>query len=411
MNVIDELATVCGEAHVRVATAVDAVAGVPSRWVVAPADAEAVGAVLRVAAERDLSVTVCGSGSKLDWGGPPAHVDIVLDTGRLAGVSIDHEGETISVGAGTPLRAVRAALARTGRRLALDVGSPAATVGGVIATDEAGPLRFAFGTPRDLVRELRFIRADGTSAVAAPGLSADPGQHEVSALLCGSYGTLGIITEATLRLEVQPAARGWITRRVRTPAEVHELTSVLIAGAVEPSAIEVDLPGHRRPGELSVLIEGGAEDAETRSRIAARTLGGDAEVSSTPPIWWGRYPFDSDDLALELTAPVADLHAAMYVLRDAAGGSVPVRGSAGAGVVHAALPMRISAERLGAVVTAVRMTLLARGGRCVLLRAPRGLRAVVPSDGPITALPTLRRLKERFDPERRLAPGRLPGGR
>ncbi len=65
--------------------------------------------------------------------------------------------------------------------------------------------------------------------------------------------------------------------------------------------------------------------------------GADA-TSTRPPEWWGRYPFDRGDVALKIATPIADLYAALYALRDAAGSPVPVRGSAGVGVCYASLP-------------------------------------------------------------------------
>src|SRR5689334_15528671 len=115
-------------------------------WVAAPADGDELSAVLRIAAEEHLSVAASGAGSKLDWGAVPSELDILVDTARLSGVyDHDRDNELATIGAGTPLRAIRAALAPAGQRLALDVGSPGATLGGVIATNEAGPLRLACG--------------------------------------------------------------------------------------------------------------------------------------------------------------------------------------------------------------------------------------------------------------------------
>jgi glycolate oxidase FAD binding subunit len=410
---MDELAAVCGEGHVRPATPVDVVGGVPARWVAAPSDAEEVSGLLRVAAAHDLAVVVTGSGSKLDWGGPPSHVDILVDTDRLSGFHVTDSNATI--GAGTPLRAVRAGLGRSGLRLTLDVGSPGATLGGVLATNEAGPLRLTYGTPRDQVVSMRFVRADGSTAEAGSGAPKDPMGYDLSKLLCGSYGTLGVITEATLRLHPVPEARAWIVRSVRSPLEVSELTTALLRSALEPAAIEVDLPAALyRPGplgELSVLVEGTPGFVADRGQAIARLLANGATAQETPPDWWGRYPFSPDDLALQVDAPVTDMHAALYALRDATGAPVPVRGSIGSGSVHVGLSSRIGADRLGAVMTAVRTTLMSRGGRCEMLRGPQRLRALMLGGGPTLELPMMRQLKERFDPDRRLSPGRLPGGR
>ncbi|HLL65144.1 MAG TPA: FAD-binding oxidoreductase [Micromonosporaceae bacterium] len=410
-GVLDALAAQCGEGFARTAGAADRVGERQGRWVAAPADARGVAGVLEVADRHDLAVVACGAGTKLDWGTPPLRVDVLLDTGRLAGVAVAADGATVTVGAGTPLRAVHAAATRAGRRLPLDVGSAGATVGGVLAVNEAGPLRFSAGAPRDLVTSVRYVRADGVVASAGGADTAGAVDTEEASdtarLLCGSFGTLAVITAATLRLQPVPAARAWVTRSVRTPLEMHQLTSLLLAAPVPPTAVEINLPR----GELTVLVEGLVDDVTRRTRAAHRLLGGDASAAHRPPAWWGRYPFGADDIALRLAVPFTDLHAAIYALRDAAGMSVPVRGTAGSGVVYAALGAGTPPARVRTVVDAVRTTLLARGGSCVLLRAPDRVRAEVERGHSGAVLPLVRRVKERFDPRGRLAPGRLAGGR
>jgi glycolate oxidase FAD binding subunit len=139
-------------------------------------------------------------------------------------------------------------------------------------------------------------------------------------------------------------------------------------------------------------------------------LRGDARVTEEPPRWWHRYPFEPGEVALRLEVPISDLHAAIYALRDAVGGPVPVRGSAGVGVVHAALPSTLSADRVAAILDAVRGVLLFRGGFCVVVSAPGIVRREIDLWGQVPALATLREVKVRFDPHGRLAPGRYVGG-
>ncbi|GAB3965312.1 FAD-binding oxidoreductase [Plantactinospora veratri] len=420
----------------------------------------------------------------------PSQVDIVLDTGRLAGVWQQPEDELVAeIGAGTPVRAAAAILERTGRRLPIDVPSVGATVGGVVAADESGPLRHLHGRPCDQLVGVSYVDASGVLAHARAGATGRSGERsgpvpadpDVTRLLCGSQGALGVLVSATLRVQPIPASRNWVVRSVWTPLEVHDLVRAVLDAELRPTAVEVDLPGGRtqparrdlrslgsgghlppdgpgatgapgpsgrssargwfetpvgpvggsgdraepgsgravgvrgRPGEpgagtLAVLLEGGpAEVAERAARLTA-LLGGDAQVLGAAPGWWRRYPFRPDEVALRIEVPIGDLHAAVYALRDAAGAPVPVRGSAGLGVVHAALPSDASPERVGAILDGVRAVLRARSGRCVVVAAPPRIREAVDLWGELPDLPQLRRVKEHFDPARRLAPGRYPGG-
>jgi glycolate oxidase FAD binding subunit len=425
IDIAARLADICGPQFARFAGAADGVAGRPARWVAAPGTVEAVGAVLRVAIDHDLCVVARGAGTKLDWGAAPSQVDIVLDTGRLAGVWHRSADEPLAeVGAGTPLRSVQAILERAGQRLPLDAPSTGATIGGVVAADEAGPLRHRHGTPCDQLMGVSYVDAAGVLTHAGGWAAGETPGHDLARLLCGSQGALGVLVSATLRVQPIPASRVWVSRSVWTPLEVHDLVREILAATLTPAAIEVDLPAadpgpaprhgryprHPGAGSLVVLLEGGRGDVADRVTRLAALADGDVHASVAPPSWWRSYPFTPDDVALRIEVPISDLHAAVYALRDAAGAPVPVRGSAGLGVVHAALPGGMPADRVAAILSAVRGVLLARGGRCVVVSAPPRIRQSIDLWGDLPTLPLLRRVKEHFDPHQRLAPGRFLGG-
>jgi glycolate oxidase FAD binding subunit len=415
-----ELAEICGPGFVRVAGAADTVAGTPARIVAAPGNLAGLVATMRVAVDRDLTVVPRGAGTKLDWGAAPSHVHLILDIGRLAGVWHHSPAErTVEVGAGTPLRAAQARLARSGQRVALDPASVDATVGGVISTDEAGPLAHLFGPPTAQVLGVSYVRADGALAHSGGRSRGRTAEAGAAALMCGSYGTLGILASVTLQTQPTPESRVWVRRSVWTPLEVNDLVREVTSSGVEPAAIEFDLPSappglptgrSRGPGMIAVLLEGAAAQVEESAVIAQALLGGRASRTVTPPGWWRRYPFGADDVALRLAAAPADLHAAVYALRDAAGVAVPVRGSAGLGVVHAALPSAIPPPRVAEIIDAVRGVLVRRNGRCLVLSAPPATRAALDLWGNVADLPLQRQIKERFDPAGRLSPGRYVGG-
>ncbi|MEV4753545.1 FAD-binding oxidoreductase [Micromonospora sp. NPDC049559] len=420
------LIEICGPEFTRPSGAADEVAGAPSRWVAAPPDVEGVSAILRVAAEHDLSVVPRGAGTKIDWGATPSSspVDIVLDTGRIAGIWHRPEDQlVVEVGAGTPVRSVQSVLERRGQRLALDVPSDGATIGGVIAADEAGPLRHRHGTPCDQLFGISYVDAAGVLTHAGGWSAGDNTASELARLLCGSHGALGVLVSATLRVQPLPASRIWVTRPLWTPLEVPNLVLDILAAQLSPAAVEVDLlaeegaaPARRdaagRPlaGTLAVLLEGGAADVADRVRRLGNLLDGQETTSAAPPPWWRRYPFGPDDVALRVDVPLPDLPAAVYALRDAVGEPVPIRGSAGLGTVHAVLPGKTSPHRVGAILAAVRNVLLARRGRCVVIAAPPAVRGSVDLWGDVPDLSLLRRVKQRFDPAQRLAPGRFVGG-
>jgi len=372
------LIDICGPDFAREAGAADMVAGHLASFVAAPATTRAVMDTLRLAAERGLAVVPRGAGTKIDWGTPPLGIDLLLDTSRLDGLW-DHRPEqlTAQVGAGTPVRAVQAALALRGQRLAVDPPSRTATIGGMLAVNESGPLRHRYGSPAAQVDRITYVDSGGEPG-ESDGEDGSPGIAEVT----------GVIVSAALRLQPLPAARRWVVLPVSTPLQVHHQVAAALAERVTPSAIEVDLPvqaGARMTaqpaGSLAVLLEGEPAEVVARAEQLARALAGTATVSPTAPRWWGRYPFGPDDVALRIAVPTADLHAAVYALRDVAGIPVPVRGSAGIGTVHAVLPGTLAPERVEGILDAVRGVLLARGGRCVVIAAPPAISTVVAMAG------------------------------
>ncbi|GAB1688788.1 FAD-binding oxidoreductase [Krasilnikovia sp. M28-CT-15] len=365
--VLRALIDICGPAFARLAGPADTVAGRAARFVAGPATATALADALRLAATRGLAVRPRGAGTKLDWGTPPTGVDVLLDTGRLAGVwHHDPSAGTAEVGAGTPVHAVQAALARHGQRLAVDPPSAGATIGGMLAVNESGPLRHRYGTAADQVRHVSYVDRAGEPGSSDGRAGTRPGGVAVD----------GVIVSANLRLEPLPAARRWVSVAVSTPLQVHNLVEETLAQLVDPSAIEVDLPRsvprttEQPPGSLAVLLEGAPTSVAERADRLAAAIGDRVTISPVAPRWWGRYPFGHDDVALRIAVPIADLHAAVYALRDAAGAVVPIRGSAGLGTVHAVLPGSTPPDRVEAILDAVRGVLLARGGRAVVISAP-----------------------------------------
>ncbi len=372
--VLRALVDICGPDFARPAGHADTVAGGRARFVAAPATTDGVVQTLRLAARHGLGVAARGAGTKIDWGFLPGRVELLLDTGRLAGIWHHRPADrTAEIGTGTPVRAVQAALALQGQRLAVDPPSPGATLGGVLAVNEAGPLQYRFGSPIEQVETYTFVSPSGVAgSVYTSAEDADPGPPP------------GVLVSVNVKLEQLPHARRWISHPVWTPLQVHNLVAHTLDAEVSPSAMEVDLPAQvapglaeQRPGALAVLLEGGPVAVRERAARLAGELGQDATVAGVPPAWWGRYPFGPDDIVLRLTVAIADLHAAVYALRDALGGPVPVRGSAGSGTVHAVLPGQIEPERVEGILDAVRGVLLARGGRCVVVAAPPPVRSVV----------------------------------
>lgn len=400
---------------VAVATPDDSVDGVAAALVARPGSTAEVAEVMRTAATRGLAVVPRGHGTKLSWGRPPERVDLLVDLSGMAAVQDHAAGDLIvDVQAGAALSAVQDAVAGAGQRLALDDPLGGATVGGALAANLSGPGRMAFGGPRDLLIGVTLVRADGVVAKAGGRVVKNVAGYDLGKLLVGSFGTLGVITEAVFRLHPRPAARRLVTAPFERPEEAQRLVQSVLQAQVTPAAVEVDLPAEG-PGTVDVLLEGIEAGVAGRVATTRQLLGRSAEESDLPA-GWGAFPWagrrPEQTTALKATFALSGLARVLATARTAAAGAgarLHLRGSGGAGVLYgAATDAAPTAVRQ--LVDRLRPECTALGGALVVLDAPAEVKAVVDSWGPVGALDLMRRVKREFDPERRLAPGRFVGG-
>jgi glycolate oxidase FAD binding subunit len=440
-----QLTSACSE--VRTAVKSDAVGGVIPGYVAAPASTAEASAVLRAAAELGLAVVPRGGGTRLDWGAPPSRCDLLVET-RLMDAVLEHAaGDLVArVQAGVRLDRLAEVLGRADQRLALDPpagasgtsadGAPAGgTVGGLIAAGVAGPLRLRFGTPRDLLIGITMVRADGIVARAGGKVVKNVAGYDLGKLLAGSSGTLGLLTEATFRLHPRPPAATYVSLACADAAAAATALLTAAGSALAPSAAELDWPGQDAPLGLAVLLEGDAEGVAERATRMSDLLTGETFVgrlaglraSSEPPPWWGRAAA-TDGTVVRIAFWAGQLAGVLRAIRAAgtqAGLDPAVSGSAAAGVLHAALPANAPATAAAQFVTGLRDALgsdagleveaavrSATGprGSAVILHAPPAVRDTVDLWGPVPAVALMRAIKDQFDPEHRMAPGRFAGG-
>ncbi|KNX37474.1 FAD-binding oxidoreductase [Luteipulveratus halotolerans] len=386
---------------VRPGTDTDAVAGVVPRLVAEPASTDDVSRVMKDAAAQGHSVVVRGNGSKSTWGVPPSSLDLLVDLSRMNRV-LEHEaGDLIvSAQAGTPLADLQEALAPAGQRLGVDDVVPRTTIGGLIATNVSGPRRVALGTVRDLVIGVTVVRADGVVAKAGGKVVKNVAGYDLSKLMVGSFGTLGVVTEATFRLHPVPEASTWLTVEAESPSAASDLIASVVHSQVVPAAVEVDaVPG--APTRLSVLLEGTERGVAQRSE-RVRDLLGTTTTYDVPLALPGHA--DGARTLLKLTTQISS---APEIAQAAVDLGFHVRGSVGVGVLYASTG---EAARASAAVGTLRTLTGRSGGAAVVLDAPTDVRDVVDMWGPVQGLDLMRRVKHEFDPDNRLAPGRFVGG-
>ncbi len=338
----------------------------------------------------------------------------MLDVSRMAGVLEHAAGDLIvKAQAGTPLAAVQQAVAQAGQRLALDDPLGGATVGGALATNLSGPLRMAFGTARDLLIGITIVRADGVVAKAGGRVVKNVAGYDLGKLMIGSFGTLAVITEATFRLHPLPAARRLVSATFERPEQAQRMAQGVLHAQVVPSALEVEAGADG--GSVAVLLEGTEAGVEGRAANARELLGGTAQVGDVPE-GWGAFPWmgtGDRPVALKATFALSGLARVLAAARTAAaetGTDLRLRGSAGAGVVYGVLPGGTDPAAVATVVQRLRAECTAVGGSLVVVDGPPEALEATDVWGPVSAIDLMRRVKEQFDPERRLAPGRFVGG-
>jgi glycolate oxidase FAD binding subunit len=353
-------------------------------------------------------IGIAGAGTAAGWASPLGPVDHVLDTTGLTGVITHNPGDmTVSVRAGTPLRDLQAELAPHGQHVAFDAARVAdgATVGGLVATADAGPSALVFGSMRDLVIGVTVVLADGTVARSGGHVIKNVAGYDLAKLLHGSHGTLGVLAEVVLRLHPVP-------KRTATLAVLCSLeeaaahAATVLGGPYEPAALE-----WTSDGTLLVKIEGTEDALDARLQRLRKALGADpcnerhsrrldsneSAVRPGDPDPWERHAS-----LVRGTPQHASLRIGLRpsrlpgILADLPASAVTA--GLGTGVATVALPPEAVAEAHERVSAA--------GGTSVLRSRPAG--AEVPAWGPApSAIAVLRAVKAELDPQGRLGPGRF----
>ncbi|HTR79849.1 MAG TPA: FAD-binding oxidoreductase [Gemmatimonadaceae bacterium] len=255
-------------------------------------DVEALAERVRVAARAGESLRVVGAGTWLDAAAPVAASE-PLSVRDLTGVVEYVPGDlTITVRAGTTLEDVDRITREQGQWLTLDpYGSRAGTIGATIATASAGPLATSFGTPRDVVLGLEAVLGTGTIMRAGGRVVKNVAGFDLVRLLCGSWGTLGVITEATLRLRALPEREETLATGLEdAPSAVQAFRAAMRDLPFNPLACEVlngALAAKLGLGDGAVALTrlGGNPDALGAQRAAVQALG---ETSVVDPAIWER---------------------------------------------------------------------------------------------------------------------------
>jgi glycolate oxidase FAD binding subunit len=410
----------------------------------APRDSNDVAAALSWALAEGRPVDVVGQGSKRLIG-PPPFGQTTLDLSALAGIVTYEPAELVlTVRAATPIAEIEMLLESQGQQLAFEpmdygalLGGPAGrgTLGGVLASNLSGPRRLKAGAARDHFLGVAAVSGRGEAFRAGGRVVKNVTGYDICKLLAGSWGTLAVMTEATIKVLPKPETEiSVVALGLDDGAAVRAMTAAMasaceVAGAAHlPAAVAARSPIGELVASgraLTVLrLEGVVPSVAHRQQVLVELLRDCGEVHAvddfvsrrlwravrdvTPfaadltgvdaPLWRiATTPSRAAEVAATIASATANAPAGdPGMLYDLAGGLIwallPPSHDAGAGPVRAALA--------------------AAGGHATLVRAPASVRAAVdmcqPQHRQLAAL--TRRVKDSFDPRHVLNPGRMWAG-
>jgi len=283
-------APILAGALVRSGKDADRIDGVRPRLVVEPRTDEEVAALLAWASRERLTVVFRGGGTKRGWGRVPAPIDLLVSLRGLNRVLAHaHADLTASVEAGATLAELNASLGRHRQWLPVDGAADEATVGGAIATNDTGPLRHRYGTPRDLLIGVRLATTDGRLVKAGGNVVKNVAGYDLGKLVSGSFGSLAAIVSATFKLLPVPASSQTLSATFEDRDDVAAAVARLNESQLEPAAVELLA---RYGGPYVLLVRFATSPAAAAAQVEqARVLAGTGEIVTGEPesALWRRY--------------------------------------------------------------------------------------------------------------------------
>lgn len=410
-----------------------------------PASTEEVSAIMAFASAERLKIAPRGSGTKMGFGGVPEQIHVVLALSRLNKV-VDHEPADMiaTFQAGTLLREAQAILSRNGQFIAIDPPhADLATIGGILATNSSGPRRLRYGTARDLVLAIRVVHANGKVTKGGAKVVKNVTGYDMNKLYIGSLGTLAIIVEVTFRLFPVPTCEKSFLAAFASLDAAQGVVARILDSSVVASALELlnpeascqiteqaGLPWPKGSYGLAVAVGSVRREAVEAQLGTIRRFCDEAGISegclldeqlhetfwrATRDLRWGGGLQTVLKASVLLTKVAEGVRLGQEVAaREGLG--LGIVSEAGSGIIRYYLTGDTdSPEQFEQGVTKAIKRLRAFAqeaeGSLVVLEAPPKIKSKVDVWGSIgNALPLMRGLKEQFDPDRVLNPGRFVGG-
>ncbi|MFC4076291.1 FAD-binding oxidoreductase [Salinithrix halophila] len=404
--------------------------------VVVPETEDQIAKILRHADHRGWKVTITGGGSKRGFGGLRKRYDLELSLAAYKGVVEHRAGDmTVTARAGTTISELASYLSKEGQMLPVDPRWPGtATLGGVVAANDSGPKRLRYGGVRDFVLGIRVIRADGCIIRTGGKVVKNVAGYDMNKLFVGSMGTLGVMTELTVKLRPVPKEESLVIVLFRKGAEdeIQPWVRAIQSATLEPCILELLNPalaekmtGSPRYG-LAIAWEDRKEAVEAQEKWLRSHCPAGAHLAfyrraEAKARWeeWSRLPPNgvdaergSETVSVKVGTRNTDVAACVRFATgraDDEGLRVLAHGGAGHGItrVYADGPP----SQVVGYLADLRTFAIGRGGYAVVDHMPFSMRKRFDAWGDrIAPLPLMEGIKHSFDPNRTLNDQRFVGG-
>jgi glycolate oxidase FAD binding subunit len=398
-----------------------------------------IGDVVRLAVAERQAVYPLGGRTLLDIGLPPARSGVAVDLRALSNV-LDYPARdmTITVEAGITVARLQALLAAENQRLPIDVPcAEQATLGGALAANVSGPRRLGFGTLRDYVIGISIVNDEGQQTKAGGRVVKNVAGYDLCKLHVGALGTLGIISQVTLKLRPLPESKALVTFGCETAA-LERLLDHLHQTRTRPVCLDVlNSPAVRAIGratglslpEASWAIVVGFEDngdavgwqvRQLLQELASADMDGlEARAGDASEALWhalvaftasgGRQPpaQGASFKANLLPQAVASFCQQAATLPE----PVCLHAHAGSGIVRGHFDGDLTLPRIATMLKELTDTAVRAEGNLILPHCPVEWKRELPVWGRERGdLGLMRQVKEKLDPNNIFNPGRFVGG-
>lgn len=411
--------------------------GNSGHFIVAPQTEEEISTILNYANSHKLSISIIGGGTKRGFGGQIEKVDILLSLAHYKGVVEHTVGDmTLTVKSGTNFKALQEYLAQYNQQLAVDPCWPEyATLGGIIAANDSGPRRLGYGSARDSVIGMRMIYPDGSIIRTGGKVVKNVAGYDMNKLFIGSMGTLGVISEVTVKL--RPIAKCQSIVLLLFPKgnleDIRQFAVELLDSILEPVCLELLNPSlsERLTKEKCFTLVISFEDVESSVRYQEEWIKNRKpenanliilEAEKALAFWKAFYEISPNGLIEQTNSPtVASMRIGVVnldvikiiresqLIEEMCNVSIEAHGGLGHGLCH----IHISGvdDDVVRAITLLRERAVQLEGYAIVKHLPFDLRQKVSVWGeqPATYF-LLKGIKEKIDPYSTLNKGRFVGG-